>query len=128
MKTNVALLKERVRARCPMYAVEHPEAAEAITALVERWCSRYSEVLKAETERLNREYQAAVAERAAAPVAVDISELLKLAHHTLAQAQAGAPVRWEAVSVALGIATGRRMAEVHSSATPKSTLRGIPLR
>jgi Telomere resolvase len=116
LKTNVSLIKERVRGRCPNYAVDHPEMAETISQLTERFCLLYSELLKDETERHNRNYQAAVALRATEPVAIDLTDLLKTANSTLQNINAGLPTRWEDVSVALALATGRRMAEIHASA------------
>ncbi|NEQ24764.1 MAG: hypothetical protein F6K28_37810, partial [Microcoleus sp. SIO2G3] len=52
-------------------------------------------------------------------ITIDLTNSLKIAHTTLVEAKNGEDVNWMDVSCVIALATGRRMAEVHLSASFK---------
>jgi hypothetical protein len=52
-------------------------------------------------------------------ISIDLTKSLKIAYNTLLEAKNGEDVNWLDVSCSIALATGRRMAEVHLSATFK---------
>ncbi|WP_138506534.1 protelomerase family protein [Nostoc sp. PA-18-2419] len=70
----------------------------------ERQNSRYRETVTERREKINR-------------IEIDLTNSLKYAHNVLTDIKNGQDANWLDVSCAVALATGRRMAEVHLSAT-----------
>lgn len=70
-------------------------------------------------ERQNTEYRQQVTERRQPEnrIEIDLTDSLKFAHNVLTEIKNGEDANWMDVSCAIALATGRRMSEVHLSAS-----------
>lgn len=123
LRANRNEIFKRLKDRSAQHPQEHSQTA---VPLVDLWIGTYNALLEEDTTALNTTERADAERRAKAPVVLDLSEKLQWAHAVLAAAAAGHkeypwrqtswPLAWQAVSVALALAWGRRQAEIHCTA------------
>lgn len=106
-----AQLEQRLQDALP---VEQRKVEAALTIVFPQFSLILSYERKALKRQLDTRQSAIESSRNEQGVTVNISEALKFAYYTLSNLESA---RWEDISIALALATGRRMAEIHYSAS-----------
>jgi hypothetical protein len=118
LKTNLRIFKKRLKLQVASLLASHIDSP--IGQLADLWCNAFDTLVRPHTWELNSDYRENAHDQALSPTPVDLSPLLQQAFHTLQKVADGSlTVPWQAVSSAMALATGRRQAEIHSTATFK---------
>ena len=102
-------------------ALNDPALFHPVNTIITNFGNALSFIFTEYKQRQNVVYREKVQERRQKEnrITIDLTNSLKIAHATLLEAKNGEDVNWMDVSCSIALATGRRMAEVHLSATFK---------
>lgn len=112
-KSNKSEIKAQLQAR--LQEVVNSVSYEDYKLMVGIFCSSFDAALRLEGIAIGEEYRQSVASRNKALTPVKGMALLRKAEQVLKELLQGLSVRWQDVSIAIALVTGRRMVEVHST-------------